>query len=191
MNKMLELIHKFEIVPFNEIKSLDEYAVEYVAYFNEAVNKRLEKSYEDGDRYLIHGTREMLSYLKQENILCYVVTGSAKADVERELEILGLDHHFEQIYGASIDTEGNHKEEAIKEISERHSFKNCETLIVGDGSVEIRAANTLGIMSIGIASDEHEGGLCQRKRDALIEAGAEAIIADYENFAILWSQLHS
>ncbi|NQZ58605.1 MAG: HAD family hydrolase [Lentisphaeraceae bacterium] len=191
MNNLLEIINKFDLRPKNEIKILSEYVMEYVLVFKKAISERLEKSYIDSNRYLIRRTREMLNYLQAKDILCYVVTGSSKSDVENELRILGLDHHFLQVYGASVTTVGNHKEEAIQEICTRHQLKNCETLIVGDGSVEIRAAQTLGLMSIGIASDEHQGGLCSHKRQTLIEAGAHVIIADYEHFETLWSELHS
>ena len=72
----------------------------------------------------------------------------------------------------------------------RHSLQKHETLIVGDGSTEIRAAAKLDLPAIGIASNEHDGGVCPRKRQTLLDLGAHVIIHDYENFEDLWHWLH-
>ena len=73
---------------------------------------------------------------------------------------------------------------------ETHSLEKHETLIVGDGSTEIRTAVKMDLPSIGIASNEHEGGVCARKREMLLDLGAHVIIHDYENFEHLWDWLH-
>ena len=187
MSRLIELAKKYL---FSVEMDLQSCAEEYVEVFHQAINKRLNKCYENGESYLIKGTRQMLDFLNQRQIQCYVVTGSAENDVRNELEILQLGHHFCDVYGATLNTSGRHKEEALADIISLHSYKKCEMLMVGDGSVEIEAACNFGLPSLGIASDEHNGGLCERKRRHLIDAGAQLIAADYQHFPQMWNTMH-
>ena len=58
----------------------------------------------------------------------------------------------------------------------------------GDGAAEIKATRNLGGLSIGVCSDEAVNGsgvVDQSKRDILLPAGADAIIADYRDPELL------
>jgi phosphoglycolate phosphatase-like HAD superfamily hydrolase len=191
MSRLVSLIEEFQFIPQEKIGSIDFYAREFSVIFQAAIDKRIENFHAEGESYVINGVRPLLEFLSGNKILNYVVTGSSKPAVSLELEKLEMMHHFIDVYGASLETIGNLKEDAIKEIMERHSLKASEILVIGDGSTEIRAAETFGLPSVGIASDEHTGGMCQGKRESLIKLGADVIIADYTHFEDLWAWLHS
>jgi phosphoglycolate phosphatase-like HAD superfamily hydrolase len=53
-------------------------------------------------------------------------------------------------------------------------------LAVGDGPVEIMAGKSLAGYSIAVASHEASGGLDDDKRRHLIAAGADAVIANFQ-----------
>ena len=54
------------------------------------------------------------------------------------------------------------------------------SLVVGDGPVEIRAARAAGAVALGLAADEAQrGGLDERKRRRLLEAGADMLVTDF------------
>ncbi len=191
MSRLLKLIEDFGFVPKKDIKSIDDYALEYSVIFQSAIDKRLENFHEHSESYVIHGVRPMLNFLRSQQTLNYVVTGSATNAVSNELVKLEMENHFIDVYGASLETVGNLKEDAIKEIMARHKLANSEILIIGDGSTEMRAAKRLELPTIGIASDEHKGGLCRYKREMLLDLGAHIIIPDYTDFITLWDTLHN
>ena len=191
MTRLVALIEEYKLVPKNRIKTIDEYALKYTHIFQKAIDLRLTNFDEESEQYVIQGVRPLLQFLNKQSTVNYVVTGSNAHAVSKELNKLSMKQFFTQIYGATLETTGNLKENAIKEIMTRHALKKSEILVIGDGSTEIRAAKTLGLPSIGIASDEHKGGLCPNKRRSLLALGAHVIIADYSSFPDLWEWLHS
>jgi phosphoglycolate phosphatase-like HAD superfamily hydrolase len=187
MERLQELVQKHTGIS----REVDDYISEYGAIFNGEINRRLESFDNNPEEYVISGSREMLNFLNQQGIIMYIVTGSCPEAVSKELEKLGLLQLFLKVYGANRHTEGNHKEVAIAEIIQTQGLKKCEILIVGDGSTEIRAAAQLGLPALGIASDEHTGGLCPKKKENLTRLGAHIIIPDYRKFTDVWSWLHN
>ena len=67
-------------------------------------------------------------------------------------------------------------------------FTGEHLIMFGDGAAEIKATRNLGGLSIGVCSDEAVNGsgvVDQSKRDILLLAGADAIIADYRDPELL------
>ena len=67
-------------------------------------------------------------------------------------------------------------------------FTGENLIMFGDGAAEIKATYNLGGLSIGVCSDEEINGsgiVDQSKRDILLPAGADAMIADYRNPELL------
>mgnify|MGYP006261955951 FL=1 len=67
-------------------------------------------------------------------------------------------------------------------------FTGEQLIMFGDGVAEIKATRNLGGLSIGVCSDEVVNGsgvVDQSKRDILLPAGADAIIADYRDPELL------
>ena len=58
--------------------------------------------------------------------------------------------------------------------------------VIGDGPVEIREAKARGALAIGVASDEvRRRGWNARKRQRLIQAGADLLIPDFTRGEVL------
>ena len=190
MSRLMKLMRQMKLLPDSEIKSIEFYAKEYADHFQSMINERVANFSTASESYVIESVRPMLSFLSSKNTVKYIVTGSCETAVKDELHKLYMIGHFEGVYGATLEMEGNLKLNAINEIMARHEVKPCEILIIGDGSTEIRAAAELKLPAIGIASNEHDGGLCEKKRTLLKGLGADAIIADYSGFQYVWDWLH-
>ena len=54
-----------------------------------------------------------------------------------------------------------------------------EVAVIGDGKVEIRLGKEAGARTIGLATNEREGGVDETKRERLIRAGADIIAGDF------------
>ena len=54
-----------------------------------------------------------------------------------------------------------------------------EIAVIGDGKVEIRLGCEAGARTIGLATNEREGGVDPVKRARLIQAGADVIAGDF------------
>ncbi|MCM8538085.1 MAG: HAD hydrolase-like protein [Lentisphaeraceae bacterium] len=171
-------------------ESVDYYMSEYSRIFNGEIQKRVSSFNEDSESYVIAGVRELLAFLSEQKTENYVVTGSGTEEVSHELDVLQMSQFFHCVFGTDPLSTGRHKVDSIKSILDQHSLNKDEVLIIGDGSTEARAAKELNLAFIGIASDEHNGGLCEKKRNLLKGISSNAIISDYESFQELWAWLH-
>lgn len=190
VSRLMAIMDKMNLIDKSEIKSIEFYAKDYADHFQVMIDERVKRFATESESYVIKAVRPMLDFISTKNTLNYIVTGSCEIAVKEELHKLEMMHHFERVYGASLEMDGNLKLDAMNEIMARHSLSPCEILVIGDGSTETRAAAELELPAIGIASDEHSGGLCAKKRDMLAELGAHAIIADYSGFQNVWNWLH-
>jgi phosphoglycolate phosphatase-like HAD superfamily hydrolase len=85
------------------------------------------------------------------------------------------------IFGALKTFQEYSKDKVIKGILKDYNLHGSELFVVGDGPVEIRNAKSNGALAVGVASDEVAGhGLNAHKRERLIRAGADIIVADFE-----------
>ena len=70
----------------------------------------------------------------------------------------------------------------IEELMTAENFSGENLIAIGDGAGEIMAAKALGGLAIAVCSDEEHNGsglVDEHKRATLVDAGADAIIADY------------
>jgi len=72
------------------------------------------------------------------------------------------------------------KEMVIQQIIEDNHLTGAELLSFGDGFVEIELVAGVGGYTVGLATDEaRRKGIHLRKRERLLEAGANLIIPDF------------
>ncbi|MDR2569132.1 MAG: HAD hydrolase-like protein [Oscillospiraceae bacterium] len=135
----------------------------------------------DPQKYLVPGSAELLKLLQDKGCEIYLASGTDEADVIKEARLLGLDKYFgERIYGAHDDMTDCSKEAVIKKIISDNSLSGAEFLSLGDGFVEIELSANVGGYAIGVATDEvRKKGVNARKRERLLEAGADLIIPDF------------
>ena len=103
--------------------------------------------------------------------------------------MLGLDRYFGQhIYGAQDDYMSFSKKQVIERILRENEVEGDRLLVIGDGYVEIEDGKNAGGLAVAVASDEAHNGAGQFdewKRKRLLAVGADIVIADYRDAAVL------
>lgn len=146
--------------------------------FNSLKNKS-----RSADDLLIKGARSFLTALTNNGVKLYLASGTDQVNVYEEATVLELNDFFEdRIFGAKDNWKEFSKNMIISKIIEDNRLQGERLLVVGDGYVEIEEGKAAGGYALGVASDEMSaGGLDPWKRNRLIDAGADAIITDYDN----------
>jgi phosphoglycolate phosphatase-like HAD superfamily hydrolase len=139
------------------------------------------------DTLMIAGARDFLHGLRERGVTLYLASGTDHEYVVEEATALGVAALFgEHIYGARDDTEAYTKERIIEHILDHYDLHGSELLVVGDGPVEIRHARERGALALGVAAnEERQQGLDPRKRQRLLDAGADLIVTDFSHHAEL------
>lgn len=141
------------------------------------------------EEFLLAGAREMLEALRERGLKLYLTSGTDEPYVVEEAELLDVARYFDgRIHGARDDYKTFSKAKVIQRMLAESHVVGAELLGVGDGFVEIVETRAVGGYAVGVASDEAAGGgaVDGWKRNRLIEAGADMIVADFaERDAIL------
>lgn len=133
------------------------------------------------EEWTVPGSHALLDNLKRRGLALYLASGTDFPFVQREAELLGLATYFgRHIYGAIDDYQNYSKKMVIDRILRENSLKGHELLGFGDGYVEIEEVKRVGGVAVAVASDEAQRrGIHPWKRDRLVAAGADLVIADY------------
>lgn len=183
MARLVEMVREHGFVSEHEILDAQGYKKIYNDRLMVPVRERIAKL-EDGrltlDDVTLRGALDFLEAVHDRGLVLYVFSGTDQDDVRNEAAKVGAAPFFLEIWGALRTFEEYSKEKVIKNIMETHHLHGAEILVVGDGPVEIRNAREHGCVSIGVASNEVEGcGWNEEKRERLIRAGADIMIADF------------
>jgi len=130
---------------------------------------------------LVPGSTEILTTLRDRGLMLYCASGTDRAFMHEEAELLGIHEHFDGgLYGALDDYKRFSKAILIQDIFRQHKLRGRELLAFGDGFVEIENTKDVGGTAVGVASDEaRRQGIDLWKRDRLIRAGADIIIPHF------------
>lgn len=174
-------------------------AAHYTQQFLDALHKKSERrllALQGGelqaDDLLVPGTRAMLNRLIARGVHLTLASGTAVVNVRHEATLLGIDHYFEgRIFGPGEDPRGFSKLAVMQQVLAETGFRGAQLLGFGDGFVEIENIKQLGGTAIGCATDEvHRSGNVETwKRTRLIDAGADVIVPDYQNWPALEKRL--
>lgn len=161
-----------------------EYKRLYHARLLERIRGRLERLQAGADRpedWTVAGAQAMLQRLRNEGAVLYLASGTDLEYVRREAELLQLASYFTGGIFAAVDDYWNFSKRMIVErMTAEHQLAGDELLAFGDGFVEIEEVKRAGGVAVGVASNEEQRhGIDPWKRRRLIQAGADAIIADY------------
>lgn len=161
-----------------------EYKDEYNRRLMQSVALRrqaVESGRESAARYLVSGSVALLEALKGAGVALYVASGTDQADVKHEAGILGVAGYFDEIAGAPMHEASCSKERVIRDLLGSRGLTGEELVVIGDGKVEIAIACEAGARALGVASDEeNRRGMNPVKRRRLQQAGAHAIVGDFE-----------
>jgi phosphoglycolate phosphatase len=141
--------------------------------------------------WAVPGSHAFLAWLRERRLHLYLASGTDLPSVRREAELLALSSHFgPHIYGPTHRDDGFSKRAVLAQMLRDTGLRGEEIVGFGDGFVEIEEIKRIGGAAVGVASDEiKRQGIHRAKRDRLVEAGADIIIADYRPLAWLAQHL--
>ena len=130
--------------------------------------------------FIIGGSVEFLSKLKEKSIKMYVASGTDHPDVVEEAGALGVADFFDEIAGAPPHEENCSKESVLNRLVTQYGLRGNQVAVIGDGKVEIALGRAIGARTLGLATDEiNRFGISQIKRGRLLSAGADVIDGDF------------
>ncbi|GAB1483019.1 hypothetical protein MASR2M78_18350 [Treponema sp.] len=150
---------------------------------------------ESAESMTVPGSLKLLALLRAKGVAIYIASGTDEQYVLEEARLLGLeDFAPDAIYGAQADHRSFSKEMVIQGILKENKVEGSSLLAFGDGYVEIADSKAVGGTAIAVASDEagRSGKPDAWKRERLIGAGADLVVADYaeasELIDYIWNQ---
>ncbi len=142
------------------------------------------------DEMMVPGAVAMLQALRARGVACYLASGTDEPYVLDEARVLGIAPYFAGIYGAQDDYRNFSKKMVIDRIIHEHDLHGSEFVAFGDGFVEIEDTKTAGGIAVGVASNEDtRTGTNAWKRARLLQAGADIIIPDFQEYRELIAYL--
>ena len=139
----------------------------------------------DREKLLVFGARALLETLTARGCTLHIASGTDERAVRREAEALGIAHFFGgRIHGAQPDAMAFSKMEIIEAILRDYDCPGEALLSFGDGHIETANTKSVGGLAVAVASDEAEPGsgrVDAAKRERLLAAGADVVIADFRN----------
>jgi phosphoglycolate phosphatase len=141
------------------------------------------------EKYLVHGSRELLENLRARGLSLCLASGTDEQFVKTEAELLGVTEYFgSHIYGAKDDYKSFSKKMVIDRLLNENAIEGKKLLAFGDGYVEIQNTKEAGGLAVAVASDEANNGsgkVDDWKRTRLLGVGADVVIPDYRDAAAL------
>lgn len=142
--------------------------------------------------WTVPGTHALLDELQRRGILLVLASGTDRAFVEHDLELLDLARYFgDRVFAPANNTPNFSKRDVIEGLI-RDGIPGERLLGFGDGYSETVEMKRAGGAAIGVASVEPpQVGTNAMKREMLIGLGADVIVPDYrEHMALvewLWT----
>lgn len=137
------------------------------------------------DAFVVAGARPLLETLSRHDLTLAILSSTIEERVKEEAELLGLSSYFgNRIHGGTGDPAKFTKRAVFDRLLAELDLRGTQLLSFGDGPVEIAETKALGGTAIGVCSDEEENGSGRMdpfKRQQLLAAGADAVIADFRD----------
>jgi phosphoglycolate phosphatase-like HAD superfamily hydrolase len=154
----------------------------------DAVIARRVRDLQDGraaaDDFVVCGGRAFLEQLRRRGLQLIILSGTIEPRVREEARWLGLEGFFgRHVYGGTADPAQFSKKLVIDRLLAEEAISGRQMLSFGDGPVEIRETKRAGGLAVAIASDEENNGSGRPdrwKREQLLQAGADAVAADFQ-----------
>jgi len=133
--------------------------------------------------WVVPDAHAILAGLRAAGVPLFVASGTEYDHVAREARLLGVESFFPTGINAPKDNDPAFgKGAVIARILSDLGIRGEELLGFGDGVVETREVKKVGGVAVGVASSEHgaaPGAVNAEKRERLVEAGADLVVADY------------
>ncbi len=166
-----------------------QYQSDFQRRLSDCVEQRLaavQSTRRPAESLLVPGVRELFTGLIARGVGLTLVSGTPIMQLRAEAELLEVAHFFEGRIHGPADTEDRTftKRAIFESVLSEHALDGSAFLAFGDGPVEIIETKALGGLAIAVASDETEHGsgrVDEWKRQALLDIGADAVIADFQD----------
>lgn len=173
--------------------------LEYKRMYHDRLMARIESRREalrsgsaSPESMLVPHSFDILRNLRDRGVRMYIASGTDEAYVQEEAELLGLKEFFGPcIYGAVDDFKSFSKAQVITRILETNQVDGRKLLGFGDGYVEIQNIKERSGIAVAVASDEagRSGKPDAWKRKRLVGVGADIVIPDYREHAVLLNHI--
>ena len=167
-------------------ETAESYHDEFQRRLGDAVRMRFARVREEPpgtDSLLVRGVRALFETLRTRGITLTLATGSVLHEVRHEAELLDVARYFEAMHGPdSLDDRSFSKRAVIASLVNGRGVDGASLLAFGDGPVEITETKAVGGIAIAVASEEENHGsgrMDPAKRETLLAAGADGVIADF------------
>jgi len=181
MARLVEEISARNGVPEVAAAYLREYDDRLMRVVNARVREVVERQ-SPPEVWAVPGSRRILEHLRRRGMKLYLASGTYVRFVRSEADLLNLSQFFdEEIHAPDSDDSAFSKRAVIERILTENDIRGEELLGFGDGVIEIQEVRRVGGTAVAVASDLPPGAINRWKRDRLVPAGAELVIADYRN----------
>ena len=157
----------------------------YLVQLDQIANERHEQIRSETcsqDDFIVFGGRALIELMVARGLKVIILSGNPHGQVNEEAELLDLSRYCHgHVYGFK-DANNFSKQSVIEELMAEENFSGENLIAIGDGAGEIMAAKALGGLAVAVCSDEEDNGsglIDEHKRTTLVNAGADAVIADY------------
>lgn len=189
MIRLVEEVEKRGGTPQTPEKYLQWFTEQLLACVNARI-AAIQAGKSSVDDWRVPGTVEFLQALRARGVTCYIASGTGEKFVRDEAALLGIAPYFAGIFGAHADYKNHSKKIVIHRLVQQHQLAPGELVTFGDGKPEIADTKAVGGIGVGLATDEEKrNGVNARKREVLIEAGADIILPDFREYAMLMTYL--
>ena len=182
MIQLCEEIKKRGGVPKQPLEYKDLYNSLLLPTVDEHIAK-LERGEIEAANLRVPMSLEFLQSLQKRGVKRYLASGTDVEFVRHEAGLLGVASYFDGgIFGALREYQNFSKAMVIQRILDDFNLTGSELLVVGDGSVEIENAKTVGAIAVGVTSVENNRyQMNADKRGRLLQAGADILIPDFQD----------
>ena len=182
MIQLCEEIKKRGGVPKQPLEYKDLYNSLLLPTVDERIAK-LERGEIEAANLRVPMSLEFLQSLQKRGVKRYLASGTDVEFVRHEAGLLGVASYFDGgIFGALREYQNFSKAMVIQRIFDDFNLTGSELLVVGDGSVEIENAKTVGAIAVGVTSVENNRyQMNADKRGRLLHAGADILIPDFQD----------
>jgi beta-phosphoglucomutase-like phosphatase (HAD superfamily) len=142
--------------------------------------------------WLVPGAVSFLRVCRDKRLPVIVISGTEIEHVRREARLLRIESLVNVWHAPKGDDPKFSKRRVIDNLAVELRLRGNEMLAFGDGVVETEEIKRVGGIAVAVATYEPPNrAINSAKRERLIQAGADAVIADYDRYADWWPSLVS
>jgi HAD superfamily hydrolase (TIGR01549 family) len=101
------------------------------------------------------GMREILEFLKKNNIIIGLFTGKGRRTTDITLDEVGISHYFDMTITGDDVNDHKPSSEGIHKFLDRYSLHPSEVVMVGDAVADIQAARGAGVRVVAAVWDSY------------------------------------